>query len=146
MYGANVVLEGETPMEAVPWRTIFRGKYLRSMFAVYTFGPTIMSALGLSEGRSAMIGEIVVGTFFLLGTIPAMFLAESMGRRPLLIWSFVAMTLALGALVVIPSSQIVWVAVCFSAYALFAGGPGNLALRDPGCSGGLSLAGVSGWV
>lgn len=73
------------------WRVLFVGVIWLCqaipMFAMYTYGPQISNAFRLGEGRNALLGEMVVGTFFLIGTIPAMFLAESLGRRKLVIGS-----------------------------------------------------------
>jgi putative MFS transporter len=96
------------------------------MFAIYTYGPRIIGAFGLGEGRTALIGELIIGTFFMLGTIPAMFLAESWGRRPLVIWTFVIMTAALAVLGIVPDATLWVVIACFAIYALASGGPGNL--------------------
>ena len=57
------------------------------MYAIYIFGPDIMSAFGLGEGRASILGESAVSLFFLVGTIPAMFWLNSMGRRKLVILS-----------------------------------------------------------
>ena len=46
-----------------------------------------MAAFGLGAGHEAILGESVVSLFFLIGSIPAMFWLNSMGRRPLLIRS-----------------------------------------------------------
>ncbi|MCI1984691.1 MAG: MFS transporter [Bifidobacteriaceae bacterium] len=139
LFGADVVLDDE-PAVKTDIRKVFHGQYLKRvlfvaviwlcqaipMFAIYTYGPTIMNAMGVGEGRSQLLGEIIVGTFFLIGTIPAMFLAESWGRRPLVIWSFAAMAVALFILGLLPHASIVVVVVLFGIYALCAGGPGNL--------------------
>lgn len=47
------------------------------MYAIYTFGPEIMTAFGLGEGHEAILGESVVSLFFLIGSIPAMFWLNS---------------------------------------------------------------------
>lgn len=47
-----------------------------------------MTAFGLGEGHEAILGESAVSLFFLVGSIPAMFWLNSMGRRPLLLMSF----------------------------------------------------------
>ena len=139
LFGDNVVLEDEA-VEASKFSKIFQGTYLRRvlfvgiiwlcqaipMFAIYTFGPQIIGAFGMGEGSQALIGEIIIGTFFMLGTIPAMILSEKWGRRPLIITCFAVMTVALAVLGVIPSPTIFMVILCFGVYALFSGGPGNL--------------------
>jgi len=134
-----VQLEDETE-EKTDIRRIFRGTYLRRvifvgtiwlcqaipMYAIYTYGPQIISAFGLGDGKDSFIGEIVIGTLFMLGTIPAMFLAEHWGRRPLIIWCFVIMTAALTILGVVPEPTMLVVIACFGIYAISSGGPGNL--------------------
>ncbi|MFR3092876.1 MAG: MFS transporter, partial [Eggerthella lenta] len=65
------------------------------MYAIYTFGPEIMTAFGLGAGHEAILGESVVSLFFLIGSIPAMFWLNSMGRRPLLIRSLALMAVGL---------------------------------------------------
>ncbi|MEW6872791.1 MFS transporter [Trueperella pyogenes] len=138
-FGKNVVIEDEV-VERTEYSAIFRRPYFKRMlfvgiiwlcqaipmFAVYTYGPDIIATFGLGEGRAALIGELVIGTFFMLGTVPAMFLAEYWGRRPLCIWSFVVMTGALAILGVVPATSMVFVMLIFAIYALASGGPGNL--------------------
>ncbi len=140
VFGADVILDDEVAGVKTKFSKIFQGTYLRRvifvgtiwlcqaipMFAIYTFGPQIIGAFGMSEGRQALIGELVIGTFFMLGTIPAMILAETWGRRPLIIACFAVMTLSLVVLGVIPNPTIFAVVICFGIYALFSGGPGNL--------------------
>lgn len=140
VYGEDVILDDQTPVQKTNFWTIFKKGYLWRvvfvgviwlsqaipMFAIYTYGPQIIGAFGLGEGRTALLGELVIGTFFMLGTIPAMFLAEKWGRRPLVIYSFLVMTIALAILGVIPNAHLIVVVICFATYALFSGGPGNL--------------------
>ncbi|MDP9832000.1 MFS transporter [Trueperella abortisuis] len=138
-FGRNVVIEDEVT-ERTSYSAIFRKPYFKRMifvgviwlcqaipmFAVYTYGPDIIAAFGLGQGKTALIGELAIGTFFMLGTIPAMFLAEYWGRRPLCISSFVVMTGALVVLGVVPPTSMAFVIVIFGIYALASGGPGNL--------------------
>ena len=99
VFGEGVELELEDPGEKTSLRKVFAGGYAKRivflgiltlcqvvpMYAIYTFGPEIMTAFGLGEGHEAILGESVVSLFFLIGSIPAMFWLNSMGRRPLLI-------------------------------------------------------------
>lgn len=119
---------------------IFRGGYLKRivflgiltlcqvapMYAIYTFGPEIMTAFGLGAGADAILGESVVSLFFLIGSIPAMFWLNSMGRRPLLIRSLAMMALGLVVLGLFPDAPVFVVVVAFGSYAFFSGGPGIL--------------------
>ncbi|RYV51337.1 MFS transporter [Pengzhenrongella frigida] len=139
MFGAHVELE-PGPSTKTRYRALFEPRNLSKvvfvgtiwlcqavpMFAIYTFGPRIMAAFGLSEGRLSVLGEVLIGTFFMIGCIPAMFWANSMGRRRLLIGSFAIMTLALAVLGALPVAGTWVVIVCFAVYAFFSGGPGNL--------------------
>ena len=96
------------------------------MFAIYTFGPQIVGLLGLGVGKSAALGNVVISLCFMLGCIPPMFWLNSAGRRPLLIGSFVMMTLALAVLGLVPDMGAWLVVLAFAVYAFFSGGPGNL--------------------
>ncbi|SDC60953.1 MFS transporter, putative metabolite transport protein [Sanguibacter gelidistatuariae] len=139
IFGASVELE-PTAVTQTRYSTLFQPRYLAKvlfvgtiwlcqsvpMFAIYTFGPRIMAAFGLADGRVSILGELVIGTFFMIGCIPAMFWANSMGRRKLLIASFACMTAALAVLGVLPAASTAMVVVCFAVYAFFSGGPGNL--------------------
>ena len=139
LFGRQVEIEDEGVAAKPRLSKVFQGVYLRRivfvgsiwlcqavpMFAIYTYGPQIIGAFGMGEGRSALLGEMIVGTFFLLGTVPAMLLTESLGRRPVIIWCFAAMTVALGVLGLLQGG-VALVITCFAVYALFSGGPGNL--------------------
>lgn len=74
------------------------------MYAIYTLGPQIMTTFGLGVGKSAILGESVLSLFFLVGSLPAMFWLNSMGRRPLLIRSLFLMAVDLLALGLLPTA------------------------------------------
>ena len=133
-------LELEDPGEKTSLRKVFAGGYAKRivflgiltlcqvvpMYAIYTFGPEIMTAFGLGEGHEAILGESVVSLFFLIGSIPAMFWLNSMGRRPLLIRSLALMAVGLVILGVFPDAPIYVIILGFGLYAFFSGGPGIL--------------------
>ncbi|OUO90297.1 MFS transporter [Gordonibacter sp. An230] len=96
------------------------------MYAIYTFGPDIMAAFGLNEGREAILGESAVSLFFLVGSVPAMFWLNSMGRRRLLLVSLSFMFAGLAVLGAWPSAPVAVVVAAFGLYAFFSGGPGIL--------------------
>ncbi|MDQ9125805.1 MFS transporter [Serratia fonticola] len=96
------------------------------MFAIYTFGPQIVSLLGWDQGKNAALGNVVISLFFMLGCIPAMYWLNTLGRRPLLIGSFAMMTGALAILGLVDHLQISLVVIAFAVYAFFSGGPGIL--------------------
>lgn len=55
------------------------------LFAIFTFGPTILSAFGMGEGNLFNLGSVIIDMVFLAGCIPALKLIESWGRRPLIV-------------------------------------------------------------
>jgi putative MFS transporter len=137
LFGQQVALDVE-PSVKTRYRKLFEKGYFSRvifvgtiwlcqvvpMFAIYTFGPQIMAAFGLNAGHEAILGDIVVSLFFLAGCIPAMYLLNSLGRRPMLIGSFALMSASLLILGVFPEAGIVAVITLFALYALFSGGPG----------------------
>lgn len=139
--GANVRLPKAEEAAKTSVLKVLRGVYLQRiifigviwlcqaipMFAFYTYGEQIIgSAIGLEHGRDALLVELLVGTFFMLGTFPAMYLCERIGRRPLIIACFGGMTVALAIVGFFPGAGIGLIMGCLIAYALLAGGPGNL--------------------
>ena len=64
--------------------------------------------------------------FFLVGSIPAMFWLNSMGRRPLLLMSFALMAAGLLVLGLWPTAPVTVIILAFGLYAFFSGGPGIL--------------------
>lgn len=96
------------------------------MWGLYLFGPKVMGAFGFGEGRDALIGDIIISIFFLIGCIAIMYGLNRIGRRPLVIWCFAIMTVALTILGIFPESSIIVVVILFGIYAFFSGGPGIL--------------------
>ncbi|MEG1197736.1 MAG: MFS transporter, partial [Raoultibacter sp.] len=138
VFGDDVEIEMEAPGEKTKFGKIFKKGYLKRiiflgifilcqvvpMYAIYTFGPQIMTAFGLGVGREAILGESVVSLFFLIGSIPAMFWLTSLGRRPLLIRSLALMAVGLLILGFFPEAPIWVIIAAFGLYAFFSGGPG----------------------
>lgn len=137
LFGENVVFDNEEAQET-RYSQIFTRRHLTSilfvaiiwtcqvipMFGIYTFGPQIISLLGLNEGKEAVLGNVVISLFFLIGCIPAMYWLNSIGRRPLLIGSFAIMTLALAVLGVVPDPSITLIVSAFALYAFSPAGRG----------------------
>ena len=124
VYGMDVEIERpEVGKKKMTVLAIFRGGYLKRiaflgiltlcqvapMYAIYTFGPEIMTAFGLGAGHEAILGESVVSLFFLIGSIPAMFWLNSMGRRPLLVRSLALMAVGLVILGLFPDAPVLLV-------------------------------------
>lgn len=140
VFGNDVELEMEVPGEKTKLSKVFKGGYLKRivflgiltlcqvvpMYAIYTFGPEIMTAFGLGQGHEAILGESVVSLFFLIGSVPAMFWLNSLGRRTLLIRSLLLMAVGLVILGLFPDAPIIVIILGFGLYAFFSGGPGIL--------------------
>jgi putative MFS transporter len=140
VFGPHAEIETEAPQRTTSFLKVFSSGYFKRIFlviviyttqivpmsAIYLFGPSIMNAFGLGEGKMAILGDCVISFFFLLGCIPAMYWMQSWGRRPLIIWSYVIMTIALGVLGIFPTASIGIVVGTFALYAFFSGGPGTL--------------------
>lgn len=139
VYGEDVELDDEQPV-TTRFAAVFRAGYARRvvylgvlilcqvvpMYAMYTFGPTILSAFGLGSERMSILGEALISVFFIVGSIPAMFWLNSLGRRPLLIGSLALMAVGLLIPGVAPAAPAVVIVVAFGIYAFFSGGPGIL--------------------
>ncbi|MCL2529388.1 MAG: MFS transporter [Coriobacteriia bacterium] len=140
VFGKDVEIQVETSENKTAFRKIFSKGYGRRivflgilqlcqvvpMYAIYTFGPDIMTAFGFGEGREAILGESTVSLFFLIGSIPAMFWLNSLGRRKLLIGSLALMSVGLVVLGVVPTAPMIVIILAFGVYAFFSGGPGIL--------------------
>jgi putative MFS transporter len=101
--------------------TIFWTCSIVPLFAVYAFGPKILGALGLT-GDLDNYGSVLITTMFCLGCVASLFLVDRIGRRRLIIHSFVWAGLALLVLGLFPTAAASFVLVFFAAYAVLIGG------------------------
>lgn len=121
-------------------RALFRGVYLKRtvfvtifytcqvipMWAMFIFGPQLLSAFGFHSGSLSILGSGLISALFLVGCVPALRLLESIGRRRTIIWSFALMAVPLIALGAWTTAPLAVVLGCFCLYAFFAGAPGIL--------------------
>ena len=91
------------------------------LFAVYAFGPMILGSLGL-DGVMANFGSAFITALFLVGCLVALAFVNRLGRRKLMLHSFLWSGVALLLLSISPGSPPIVVLSFFSAYALFIGG------------------------
>ncbi|AHK34327.1 sugar transporter [Rhodococcus opacus PD630] len=91
------------------------------LFAVYAFAPAILDDLGFGNSME-QIGSAVITVTFMVGCIVAASLVNKIGRRPLMIHSFLWSAIALVILGLFPNSSTVTVMALFLAYAIFIGG------------------------
>jgi putative MFS transporter len=101
--------------------TLFWTCSIVPLFAVYAFGPKILGALGLT-GSLGNYGSAFITVMFCLGCVASLFLVNRIGRRPLIIHSFVWAGLALLLLGVFPTADAWIILVLFAAYAIVIGG------------------------
>lgn len=100
------------------------------MFAVYSFAPVVLQALNL-KGNWAAYGSVLITLLFVVGCVIATRLIDTMGRRPLIIHSFLWSSLALLGLGAFSNGSEIPVLLMFGAYALFIGGAQVLELVYP---------------
>lgn len=100
------------------------------VFAVYAFAPKVLQALNL-KGDWASFGSVFITVLFVVGCIIATRLINVIGRRPLVIHSFLWSGLALLGLGSFANSSEMLVLGLFGAYAVFIGGAQVLQLVYP---------------
>ncbi|CAI3802158.1 Inner membrane metabolite transport protein YgcS [Pseudomonas sp. MM221] len=91
------------------------------LFAVYAFVPKLFQALQLT-GNLAALGSMGITLILVLGCIIATWLINYLGRRTIILHSFLWSGLALLGLGLFPDAQGWVVLSLFGAYALFIGG------------------------
>lgn len=100
------------------------------VFAVYSFAPKVLQALNL-KGDWASYGSVCITLMFVVGCIIATRLINVIGRRSMVIHSFLWSGLALLGLGAFSDGAEVMVLTLFGAYAVFIGGAQVLQLVYP---------------
>lgn len=100
------------------------------VFAVYAFAPKVLDALHLSGGW-ASYGSVAITLLFVVGCVIATRLVNRLGRRKLLLHSFLWSGLALLLLGLLRDGPSPVILLMFGAYALFIGGAQVLQLVYP---------------
>lgn len=100
------------------------------VFAVYSFAPKVLQALNL-KGAWASYGSVAITLMFVVGCIIATRLINAIGRRSMVIHSFLWSGLALLALGAFSDGAELLVLILFGAYAVFIGGAQVLQLVYP---------------
>ncbi|MED1029182.1 MFS transporter [Bacillus atrophaeus] len=57
-----------------------------------------MGRFGFADGNSEFLGSTITSLFYMCGLIPAIYLVEKIGRRHVLIWSFLVSAIILAIL------------------------------------------------
>ena len=110
--------------------TIFWSCSIIPVFAVYAFAPKVLQALNL-KGQWAEYGSIAITLLFVVGCVLATKLINTIGRRSMLIHSFLWSGLALLMLALFSDGHELVVLMLFGAYAVFIGGAQVLQLVYP---------------
>jgi len=100
------------------------------VFAVYSFAPKVLQALNL-QGAWASYGSVAITLMFVVGCVIATRLINTMGRRCMVIQSFLWSGLALLGLGFFSDGSEILVLVLFGAYAVLIGGAQVLQLVYP---------------
>jgi MFS transporter, putative metabolite transport protein len=146
IYGITVDLSAvrveDTPeSRKADLRSYFRGEYLRRLimcsalylavvtplYALLTFLPTILSGFSISgEGSTGLIVETVIIGLIVAGSIPALYLVERWGRRPVAVVPLAIMVVPLAGLWLWAGGPLWFVVAAFCVYAFVSGGPSIL--------------------
>lgn len=100
------------------------------VFAVYAFAPKVLMALNLHD-KWAAFGSIAITLLFVVGCIGATLLINAIGRRPMVIHSFLWSGLALLLLGMFANGASALILILFGGYALLIGGAQVLQLVYP---------------
>ncbi|MNO38072.1 Inner membrane metabolite transport protein YgcS [compost metagenome] len=100
------------------------------LFAVYAFAPRVMESLNL-KGDMASFGSLAITLLFVVGCIVAARLINTVGRRNLLLGSFLFSGLALFGLGLLHDASALTILSLFGVYAVAIGGAQVLALVYP---------------
>jgi MFS transporter, putative metabolite transport protein len=131
-------------------RTIFNCAFFVCLvipyFAIYTFLPSILKAINLSEGSGA---DLMLNALLVLGAVLGIWLTSKLSRRSFLIGSFAVCCFSLIALAVLPSSMSMGMIAAFGIFTLTMSAFSNLVGVFPpecfptearACGVGLSIA------
>lgn len=110
--------------------TVFWTCSVIPVFAVYAFAPKVLDALHLSGGW-ASYGSVAITLLFVVGCVIATRLVNTLGRRKLLLHSFLWSGLALLLLGFLRDGPSAVILLMFGLYALFIGGAQVLQLVYP---------------
>lgn len=97
------------------------------LFAIYTFAPTVLAALGLNNASSPA-GSVAITAAFAIGSFLSIWLIERWGRRALCIAGFAVAVVAFPLLFIGNATVIIF---CFIAYAIAIGAASGLELVYP---------------
>ncbi|HJQ48091.1 MAG TPA: MFS transporter [Amycolatopsis sp.] len=98
-------------------------------FAIFSFAPQILSAIGMTGNYS---GSIVLNGFLLAGAVVGVFVMDRISRRNLLVWTFAICAVTLIPLGIWTDAPIGLAMVVFCVFAFVLSGACNLNTTYPG--------------
>lgn len=101
--------------------TVFWTCSVIPLFAIYAFAPKILDALGLSGGMEN-VGSAVITVLFLVGALLFTLVVNRVGRRKVILHSFLWSGLALLVLGFFPQAPVAVIMMLFAVYAVAIGG------------------------
>lgn len=128
---------GTTAPPATPYRHLFvRGQRRNTWFgvlfysaqvlpyfAIYTFVPSILAAMNVSDGDAQ---NLLLNFFLLAGGVLGLWPLHRIGRRPFTIWSFGVTTVCLAAIALLAHSSAWLLMVPFLLYTFIMAGASNI--------------------
>ncbi len=110
--------------------SVFWMAQITPFFAIYIFMPKILQAINF--GSSSKLGEIMLYVFLLLGCLVGVSLINRLGRRKLLIYTFIGQVIPLLTLGIWPDSHsVVLIVLCFGIFAFFHAAGSTLQMLYP---------------
>jgi putative MFS transporter len=146
IYGVRPKLEASTGeadevRPATDLSQYFKGEYLRRivmcsmlylavvtpLYALLTYLPVILTGFKIAgDGPTGLLVETVIIGLTVAGSIPALYLVERWGRRPLAVVPLALMVLPLAGLWLWADAPLWFVVAAFCSYAFISGGPSIL--------------------
>ncbi|WBM44721.1 MFS transporter [Pseudomonas putida] len=110
--------------------SVFWMAQITPFFAIYIFMPKILQSINF--GSSSKLGEILLYVFLLVGCLVGVSLINRLGRRKLLISSFVGQVIPLVILGIWPDSHsLALIVLCFGIFAFFHAAGSTLQMLYP---------------
>jgi putative MFS transporter len=109
-------LLNRTSVRRIAYVSIFFIAHVVPLFAIYSFGPTLLHRLGIGTD-SPYLPELIIALLFVVGSVPGLWLVDRIGRIPLLTFTFVIMAGAFAVVAIFPGAP---PAVLFAALAVYA--------------------------
>lgn len=137
-FGAHVYIDDVQSTERnASFKMLFSKKYIKRTifncvffacivmpyFAIYTFLPQLLQAMGLSHNSTT---DLLLNTFLIVGAMLGIYLTHKATRRGFLISSFAILVISLLALALFPSSMVVFSILAFSIFTLTLSAVSNL--------------------